>query len=93
MAFKLIGFFMPRDAWQQAEGGETVGFLQEAQPGDLAFFDDPEGKIIHVGILLGANQILHASGMVRIDPIDHHGIVHAQTGRRTHSLRVIKRYL
>ena len=92
MVFKQAGMFVPRDAWQQAEGGDVVGFLQEARPGDLAFFDNAEGRITHVGILLGPSEILHASGVVRIDPIDHQGIVHRQSGRRTHSLRIIKRF-
>lgn len=92
MSYKMAGFFMPRDAWQQAEGGDVVGFLEEAKPGDLAFFDNAEGRITHVGILLNPAQILHASGNVRIDPIDAFGIVHAETGKRTHNLRVIKRF-
>lgn len=92
MAFKQAGMFVPRDAWQQAEGGDVVAFLAEARPGDLAFFDNEEGRITHVGMLLGPQRILHASGVVRIDPIDHAGIVHAQTGKRTHQLRVIKRF-
>jgi hypothetical protein len=92
MAFKQAGMFVPRDAWQQAEGGDVVAFLAEAQPGDLAFFDNEEGRITHVGMLLGPQRILHASGVVRLDPIDHAGIVHAQTGKRTHRLRVIKRF-
>lgn len=88
--FKLNGIDLPRDAYQQAEKGQTLGFLEEAQPGDLAFFDNEMGRITHVGILLGKGKIIHASGNVRIDPIDHHGIVHQEWGRRTHRLRTIK---
>ena len=64
--------------------------LKDALPGDLAFFDDKD-EIVHVGILLSKDQIIHASGRVRIDSIDKKGIVHSETGKRTHSLRVIKR--
>ena len=89
--YKLFGIFLPRDAYQQAEVGELVGFLQEAKLGDLAFFDNDEGRITHVGMLLSDRLIMHASGNVRIDPIDHAGIIHRITGKRTHHLRLIKR--
>lgn len=93
MVFKLSGYKMPRDAWQQAEMGETLSFVEEALPGDLAFFDNQEGKIIHVGILLQDARIIHASGKVRIDKLDHHGIFNQELGTYTHNLRLIKRSL
>ncbi|MEP7372105.1 MAG: C40 family peptidase [Chitinophagaceae bacterium] len=88
--YKMMGIDLPRDAWQQAQEGETVKKLKEAVCGDLAFFDDKE-EIVHVGILLGDDRIIHASGKVRIDSIDKNGIINSDTGKRTHSLRVIKR--
>lgn len=88
--FKMMGIDLPRDAWQQAQIGEVVRKLKEARCGDLAFFDDRE-EIVHVGILLGDGKIIHASGKVRIDEIDKKGIIHSETGKRTHFLRVIKR--
>lgn len=90
--FKLAGGYLPRDAWQQAKEGEEVRTLQNGRCGDLAFFDNREGRIIHVGILLDGSTILHAAGKVRIDPIDREGITNRDTGVRTHSLRLIKRY-
>ena len=90
--FKLLGIALPRDAYQQAERGEMIGFLAEARCGDLAFFDNEEGRITHVGILLNEREIIHSSGRVRIDAIDHQGIVQAASGLRTHRLRLIKRY-
>lgn len=90
--FRKFGIALPRDAWQQAEKGEGVGFLQEVQCGDLAFFDNEEGRITHVGIMLSPEEIIHASGKVRIDRIDHQGIVNTETGHRTHRLRIIRRY-
>lgn len=90
--YKMMGIDLPRDAWQQALKGTNVDFIQQTQPGDLAFFDDENGKIYHVGILLSNGRIVHASGRVREDHLDASGIVHAQTGARTHSLRIIKRY-
>lgn len=91
--FKLYNIHLPRDAYQQVTYGKEVYFLAEAQEGDLAFFDNEEGKIIHVGILLNNEEIIHASAMVRIDNIDNEGIIHKATGERTHKLRTIKRLL
>lgn len=89
--FKLFNAFLPRDAYQQAETGETIGFLEETICGDLAFFDNEEGRITHVGILLNSDTIIHSSGSVRIDKIDHAGIINVDTNERTHQLRLIKR--
>jgi cell wall-associated NlpC family hydrolase len=89
--FKLAGHALLRDASQQATQGEVVGFLQEVTCGDLAFFDNEEGRITHVGILLNTEEIIHAYGRVRIDKIDNQGIVNTDTGARTHQLRLIKR--
>jgi hypothetical protein len=95
MAFKLCGKTIPRDADQQAKEGETVDFLQHARCGDLAFFDNAEGRITHVGILLDTHTIIHAtdtSGRAVIDRIDQGGIVSTMLRKRTHSLRLVKRY-
>lgn len=91
LVFKCMNISLLRDASQQAMQGDEVGFLQEVQCGDLAFFDNHAGKITHVGILLSANTIIHASGKVRIDIVDNQGIINADTGKRTHKLRLIKR--
>ena len=90
--YKLFNKVLPRDAHQQAEKGEALGFLEEAVGGDLAFFDNEQGFITHVGIMLNNHQIIHASGCVRIDSIDVAGIINSDTGLRTHKLRVVKRY-
>lgn len=90
--FRFFNKVLPRDAYQQAETGELVGFLQEVTCGDLAYFDNEEGRITHVGILLSHDTIIHASGKVRIDKIDNMGILNSDTGERTHKLRIIKRY-
>jgi cell wall-associated NlpC family hydrolase len=91
MVFKQCGITLPRDAYQQAVPGETISFIQEAQIGDLAFFDNEAGKITHVGIMLGNQHIIHASGKVRIDEIDHHGILNIDDKQYSHKLRIIKR--
>jgi cell wall-associated NlpC family hydrolase len=91
--FKFMGVSLLRDAHLQAGQGEAIGFLEETQTGDLAFFDNEEGRITHVGILLNSSEIIHASGKVRIDKIDNMGIVQSETSGRTHHLRLIKRLL
>lgn len=94
MAFKMCGKPFPRDASIQSEEGESVDFLQHAQTGDLAFFDNADGIITHVGLLLDNSHILHAtdtSGKVVIDKIDPEGIISKIQRKRTHSLRMIKR--
>ncbi len=89
--YKLCGHQLPRDASQQAEIGEVLSFLEEAEAGDLAFFDNAEGKIIHVGIILEYGKILHAHGKVRIDPFDTNGIFNTDSQEYSHKLRFIKR--
>jgi len=93
VVFAMCGFQLSRDASQQVDSGRVIDFLFEAQAGDLAFFENAEGKIIHVGVLLNPNQIIHASGWVKIESIDSQGIISAQTGEYTHTLRVIKRLI
>ena len=91
LVFKTMQTSLLRDACQQVMQGDEVGFLEEVKCGDLAFFDNSQGKITHVGILLSSQTIIHASGKVRIDTIDGNGIINAETGKRTHQLRLIKR--
>ncbi|RDC63492.1 C40 family peptidase [Adhaeribacter pallidiroseus] len=91
--FGICGFAFPRDAWQQVSLGTEVHFANLTQPGDLAFFDNAEGRIIHVGIMLENQQIIHAHGEVRVDMLDHYGIFNHQRKRYTHRLRIIKRIL
>ncbi|MFD0861403.1 NlpC/P60 family protein [Sungkyunkwania multivorans] len=93
MVYKLNGFKLLRDASQQATQGEALSFIEESTPGDLAFFDNDEGNIIHVGIIMENNYIIHAHGKVRIDRIDHTGIFNVDTRRHSHQLRVIKKII
>ncbi len=92
IVYKYFGIKILRDAAQQATQGETVDFLASAKAGDLAFFDNEEGRVIHVGILLNSNEIIHASGRVKVDAIDNQGIYSEELGRHTHKLRIIKRF-
>lgn len=93
MVYKLNGYALPRDASQQAKLGEALSFIEESEVGDLAFFDNEEGVIIHVGIIMENNYIIHAHGKVRIDRLDHLGIYNVDRNRHTHKLRVIKKII
>jgi len=91
MVYKLNGYKLLRDASEQATQGEALSFIEESEPGDLAFFDNTEGNIIHVGIIMEDNYIIHAHGKVRIDRLDHSGIYNIDKNIHTHKLRVIKK--
>lgn len=93
MVFKICGYRLLRDSGQQAAQGKPVGTLQEAKAGDLAFFKNAAGKINHVGILLEQDKIIHASGRVRVDPLNHEGIFNPETKTFTHSFSHLRRVL
>ena len=93
MVYRLNGYHLFRDASQQAKQGEALSFIEESEPGDLAFFDNAEGEIIHVGIIMRDNYIIHAHGKVRIDRIDHSGIFNVDSNQYSHNLRVIKKII
>ncbi|MDN3619440.1 C40 family peptidase [Polaribacter undariae] len=93
MVYKLCGYQLLRDANQQATQGEVLSFIEESEAGDLAFFDNEEGEIIHVGIILSDYHIIHAHGKVRIDTLDHSGIFNAELQKHTHKLRIIKKMI
>lgn len=88
---KAAGYKLARDASQQVASGNTIASLSESQPGDIAFFDNKNKNIIHVGILLPDKTIIHASGKVRIDKIDAIGIYNEELKAHTHHLCIIKR--
>lgn len=91
LVYKIHGLSIPRDSNQQAEVGETISFISDSKPGDLVFFDNEMGHISHVGMIFSGGLVIHASGRVRIDTIDHQGIFKPETGKYSHHLRIIKR--
>ena len=93
MVFKMVGLKLRRDASQQAEQGRLIDFVEQTQPADLAFFDNDKGHIIHVGLVMEGGFIIHASGHVRIDKLDHYGIFNEERGIYSHRLRIVKRFL
>lgn len=93
MVFRISGYGLMRDAWQQANQGKAVTHFAEGVAGDLAFFRNDEGKIIHVGLVLPGGKIIHASGRVRIDHLTQEGIFDAATKEKTHTFSHIRRIL
>lgn len=93
MVYRLCGFQLLRDAKEQATQGEVLSFIEESEPGDLAFFDNEEGNITHVGIIMKDYKIIHAHGKIRIDSLDHSGIYNVDLQKHTHKLRVIKKII
>ncbi|MFK5974640.1 MAG: C40 family peptidase [Flavobacteriaceae bacterium] len=93
MVYKINGYKLFRFASEQAAQGEALSFIEESEAGDLAFFDNKEGVIDHVGIIMEDNYIIHAYGKVRMDRLDHTGIFNTKIGNYTHKLRVIKKII
>lgn len=93
LIYRMLGMNIKRDSSQQAEMGTTIHIIHETQPGDLAFFDNEEGRITHVGVMLDHHHVAHSSGCVKIDKIDHEGIYSTELKKYTHRLRIIKRLL
>lgn len=91
--YKILGINIPRDASQQVYVGENVEFVEQSQVGDLAFFINENNQVHHVGIVLENQTIIHASGKVRIDRLDHQGIYNEETRKYTHQIRIVKRLL
>ncbi len=92
LAYKMTGCIIPRDSSLQAHQGSSVHLINEVQTGDLCFFDDEEGNINHVGMIIDEHHIIHAHGKVRTDLIDHNGIFSKELKKYTHKLRLIKRF-
>jgi len=90
--FSLSGYELKRDSSEQVKQGDDINFL-ERLPGDLAFFNNKDGKIIHVGILLEKDQIIHASSKVKINNLDKTGIWCDERKKYSHFLHSIKRIL
>lgn len=90
VVFKICNINLPRDASQQALCGDSITF-EEARCGDLAFFANSEGRIVHTGIVVGDGTIIHSSGFVRQDKLDNKRIYNIEQGIYTHQLHEIRR--
>jgi hypothetical protein len=80
---------LPRDASDQAGVGSVVSW-EEREVNDLAFFINNKDEVTHVAILLSADEVIHASGSVRIDKLSPDGIIHGESGELTHKLHSIR---
>lgn len=92
MVYRICGIQLPRDAYQQAQCGRSIAF-EQAQPGDIAFFSNSEGKIIHTGIFAGEGEIIHAAGFVKTDELREDGIYDISLAQKTHTLHSIQSQL
>ncbi len=76
--YLMNGLVIPRDASQQVFAGRAVDTAQgwsQLQTGDLLFFGSPASeekkeRVVHVGMWIGENRFIHASGQVRISSMD-----------------------
>jgi hypothetical protein len=93
IVYQMVGIFLPRDPLEQVKMGSSIDFIELAQPGDIAFFENRFGRIVHSGIILPDNQLLHSLGHVKIDLMDHYGIFDLNKNHYLKSLRIIKRLL
>jgi len=67
--FARIGVLLPREVREQYRTGQKIG-LREVRPGDLVFFETVSRGASHVGLVIGADQFVHApssTGVVRVE--------------------------
>ena len=93
MVFKICGYRLFRNSWQQSNQGKSFKNIEQSKPGDLVFFKNSEEKVNHVGILLEEDKIIHASGRVRIDHLNEEGILNLETKIYSHQFSHIRRIL
>lgn len=112
LIYSMMGKQILRNASEQATQGQliigaekgeiNVGLtsedLKKTQGCDLAFFDHGDGKITHVGILIGNGTIIHCSGRVKVEKFTADGIISSENnavckvGELTHQLHSVRRY-
>ena len=93
MVFKISGYKLFRDSWQQSNQGKYYATIGEAKPGDLVFFKNEEEQINHVAILLEADRVIHASGRVRVDHVDNKGILNGDSKTYSHTFSHVRRII
>jgi cell wall-associated NlpC family hydrolase len=90
LLFAACAYALPRDASQQVSQGSPIAFGAHL-PGDLAFFQNPQGRIMHVGIVAPEGNICHASSWVRTDRLDEKGILNQSRNSYSHQLHSLRR--
>ncbi|MGH8300768.1 MAG: C40 family peptidase, partial [Steroidobacteraceae bacterium] len=79
-AYGAAGITLPRVAEQQFEAGPAVPSGSTVQPGDLVFFGGGPGTVDHVGLYVGAGEMIdapHTGALVRFDDAHGSGLVGA----------------
>lgn len=92
LVYKLLGYYLPRDASQMIAFGREIDWRQQPLfEGDLLFFRNADGNVCHVALSLGGARLIHASGSVRYDTLANGEIFNADLRRVTHSNLTVKR--
>lgn len=90
VAWAAAGVQLPRDANQQALVGRLVAtkWQQEGmRPGDVLFFVDHTGRVIHTGISLGGKRFVHASPPeVQINSLDRNDPLYSEGWHRAFTI-------
>jgi cell wall-associated NlpC family hydrolase len=79
-AYRQVGIVLPRVAQDQFDAGPPVAAGATVEPGDLVFFGDGSSAVDHVGLYVGAGQMIdapHTGASVRFDRADWSGLVGA----------------
>jgi cell wall-associated NlpC family hydrolase len=67
--FARNGVLLPREVREQYGAGQKIE-LRQVRPGDLVFFETVSHGASHVGLVIGADQFVHApssTGVVRVE--------------------------
>ena len=79
-AFAAAGVALPRVAQDQYDAGPRLAPGRALEPGDLVFFGGSPGAVDHVGIVVGAAEMVdapHTGAFVRVEPIWSNGYLGA----------------
>ena len=90
LVYSLFEHNIPRDSGDQKKASKKIEFVNK-RLGDLAFFKNKKGNVNHVGFVLDNNEIIHASGKVRIDTLTTDGIINKETNKLSHIYESIGR--
>jgi hypothetical protein len=93
IVYQMVGISLPRDPLEQVKLGTSIEFIELTQPGEIAYFENRFGRIVHSGIILPDNQLLQSLGQVKIDLMDHYGVFDVNKNHYLKPLRIIKRLL
>jgi gamma-D-glutamyl-L-lysine dipeptidyl-peptidase len=90
LLFQPLGLNLPDLPEEQLLWGEVVDFVNFSKPGDIAFFENTKGKVVHCGIIISANEVLHMDEFIRIDFFDQTGLYRKTRHKYLYKLRIIK---